>query len=310
MSIEKRCVIYNPTAGRKRSASRWQMIRRLLNNQVEFWPTSHAGHAMELARAACDASYALVGVAGGDGTFHEVANGILRSNRPKTTMGLIPLGSGNDYAMALKLPKQPEQLIELFLSQHVWSVDVGKVESSSQVDTYFINTLGLGLSGAVSWEARQILGLRGLPLYGLAAIKAIWRHFQPLDTTITMDGVASSVPTLFMAVALGSTEGGGFVIAPDARLDDGWFDYLHAANMSRGAALQYLPRLAMGWLPDHGGRIQRGRCRSLRIHSKQPLLIHTDGELYATPATSMHNVSIELCAQALNLRCNPSRHHH
>lgn len=302
------CVIYNPRAGRRRSGRLWLEMRRRLAHQADFWPTTAAGEGIALARKACDLGYSTLVAAGGDGTFHEVANGILTSTKPATAMGLIPLGSGNDYARTLRLPRDADTLVHWVCSSKAWCVDVGEATLPGQTGPrYFINTLGLGLSGAVSWEARQIHGLRGLPLYGLAAIKAIWRSFHALDTQFVVDDQPWSTATLFLSVAVGPTEGGGFVVAPEAKLDDGWLDYLHASSMSRWAALNHLPRLALGWLPENGGPIRRGRCRTMLIQSQQPMTIHTDGELIATPRQPAHEVAIRLLDRRLRLRCDPIR---
>ena len=102
MPISKRCVIFNPAAGRGRAQRRLEALRRVWGESAEFRPTQHAGHATELARQAVEDGFNLVLAAGGDGTVHEVANGILASPRRDVVFGIIPIGSANDFAHSLR----------------------------------------------------------------------------------------------------------------------------------------------------------------------------------------------------------------
>ncbi len=95
------CIIFNPSAARGRARRKLEDLRRLLGPDVDFRPTQHPGHAEELALEAARAGFATVAAAGGDGTVHEVANGLLRADRPDITFAVIPLGSANDYAFTL-----------------------------------------------------------------------------------------------------------------------------------------------------------------------------------------------------------------
>src|SRR5262245_29633172 len=99
----QQCVIYNPTAGYGRAKHHLDSLRRALEKDAEFLPTRGPGHAEELALAAARVGVPLVGAAGGDGTIHEVANGLLRAERPEAALAVYPLGSANDYAHSLGL---------------------------------------------------------------------------------------------------------------------------------------------------------------------------------------------------------------
>src|SRR5581483_1700218 len=97
------CVIYNPMSGKGRGARRLEKLRRTLGTRAEFWPTDEPGQAEELARRAAAAGFAVVAAAGGDGTVHEVANGLLRAQTSDVTLAVLPTGSANDYAHSLGL---------------------------------------------------------------------------------------------------------------------------------------------------------------------------------------------------------------
>lgn len=295
-------VVFNPAAARGRSGPRWRQIRRLLEGHAEFQASSGPGHAEELAYLAARSGYGTVVAAGGDGTVHEVANGVLRAGQALVGFGLLPLGSGNDYAVSLRLPRDWRLLCTRLVSGTARLVDVGEVRDDRGRSRYFVNTVGLGLSGAVTWESRQIHGLRGLALYGLAALRAIWRHFHTPNTVLMVDGQRWELPTLYLCVALGRCEGGGFIVAPQAELDDGLFDYLHAGRLSRWQALGYLPRLALGAIPANDPAIRCGRCHLLSYQSESPILVHLDGELFTQPGDEVSGLQIRLLPRALRIQ--------
>lgn len=297
------CVIHNPTAGRGFSRFTWKKLHRLLDPHADFRPTQGPEHAVELAEAAAREGFPTIVAAGGDGTVHEVANGLLRVTDSPSHFGVLPLGSGNDYARMLHLPKGLEQQVTRLLSFESWAVDAGRVLSpGGRRERYFVNTIGFGLSGVVTWESRQIRGLRGVPLYGLAALKAIYRSFRATPTELVLDEEAWPQPTLYFSVAIGQSEGAGFVVAPDAKIDDGWFDYLHAGPMTRLSALGYMPRMVLGKLPETGGPIRRGRCQRLTIVANEPLHCHTDGELFSDPTKPAQRFEVTLLPGALKIR--------
>jgi diacylglycerol kinase family enzyme len=293
------CIIFNAAAGRGRSARLLPGLRRALGETAEFLPSGGAGHAEELAREAAEAGFALVGAAGGDGTVHEVANGILRAGRPETALAVFPTGSANDYAHSLGLAPgwwlQPKP--DLFLRP----VDVGVVRSSEGRQRHFVNGLGLGFNGAVTLESRRIRWLRGVPLYGLALLRALWRHFKHPRLQVAFDGQQREAPTLALTVALGRREG-NFVLAPNALLDDGLFDYLHAGPISRWELVRHAPGMITGRLPQNHPRLWMGRCKRVTVVSETPLLVHTDGEFFCQPADEITSLEIDLLPGRLRVQ--------
>jgi len=156
------CVIVNPAAGRGR-ARRWlEELRDGLGPGSELRATTAPGHADELAFEAAKAGFAVVAAAGGDGTVHEVANGILRAGRPEVVFHVLPVGSANDYVYSLDKDN------DAAAAQRVRCVDVGLARRRDGRQRYFINGMGLGFNGAVTLQARRIRWLRGVPLYALA----------------------------------------------------------------------------------------------------------------------------------------------
>ena len=117
------CVIFNPRAGKGQAGASLEKLRGHLGPAAEFRPTAAPGHAEELARKAALDGFATVAAAGGDGTVHEVANGLLTAGNPDVIFAVWPMGSANDYAYALSLSGDPRQATE------IRSVDVGRVEA-------------------------------------------------------------------------------------------------------------------------------------------------------------------------------------
>jgi diacylglycerol kinase family enzyme len=291
------CVIFNPAAGRGRARRLVGRLRRLRGSAVDLRPTKGPGHAAELSARAVEAGHTTVLAAGGDGTVHEVANGLI--GRPDVVFGVWPIGSANDYAYALGVsgdwPLEPRRRERLAAAP----VDVGRVNVGGRV-THFVNGFGLGFNGAVTHESRRIRGLRGMALYGLAFVRAVARHFHSPPLVIGLDGKERELRTLAFSVNIGQREG-GFRVTPKARLDDGLFDYVHAGPLTRWQALTMLPRLATGTLPDDHRLIELGRCRSVYVRSAQSLRIHTDGELLCEPDEGVTDVTVEMVPAALSV---------
>ena len=155
-------------------------------------------------------------------------------------------------------------------------------------------------------ESRHVRGLRGVPLYGVALLRALCLHYEYPPMAVTIDGESRCTPTLALTVALGRREG-NFVLAPDAKLDDGLFDYLHAGPISRLGLLRYLPRMITGKIPKDDSRLRIGRCKYVIVHSEKPLLAHVDGEFLCRPEEGIHSVDIELIPAALRVQGNMRR---
>ncbi len=288
----KTCVIFNPTADRGQASKRLDELRRRLGDEATFLPTQGPGHAEELAAQAVRDGYPVVAAAGGDGTAHEVANGILRTGRPDVILGVYPIGSANDYAYGLGL-----KLADLLNRQTPISsrrVDVGLVRAETGRERYFINGLGLGFNGAVTQEAVRIRWLRGFPLYALAFLKALLFRYRLQDMEIQIDQEVRRVATFALSIAIGKREG-HLLLAPQAVLDDGLFEYILAGPLSRWQVLRNLPRLATGrQLPTDLPGLWMGRCQTVRLRAATPLLVHLDGEFFCVPDDDIHSLDIRM----------------
>ena len=294
------CVIYNPAAGRGRTL---RLIRRLGRQSAgfDFRATDGPGGGAVAAEKAIAAGHTTIIAAGGDGTVHEVANGVLRSGKPDVVFGVWPAGSANDYAYALNLdadwPLWPNWRKRL----SVMRVDVGRVTGGRR-ERFFVNGLGVGFNASVTLEAHRIRRLRGMALYGAAFVLAVSKHFVSPPLVVTIDGTSRELETLALTVSLGKREG-GFLVTPKAQLDDGRFDYVHAGRLGRFEALKMLPRIATGTLPDDHQLIRQGRCEAVRVRGEEPLRVHADGEFFCLPDDQVREIAVDLLPRAICVLC-------
>ncbi len=292
------CVIFNPAAGKKRG---WQRLEAALpgwRSKAELQPTERPGHAVELARCAALDGFEIVVAAGGDGTVHEVANGLLQAGRPEACLAVLPLGSADDYAYSLAHDRDdsgPDPTGHRL-------VDVGVVRIDGRAEHFFVCCLGLGFGPCVTMESRRLRRLQGQLLYGVAALRAMRLRWGYLDLAGSRDGEPLPTgPTLMISVMLGCREG-GFMMAPEARLDDGWFDCVHAGRLTRWEALRLIPSLSTTGPPRSHPKLSFHRCQRLKIESQQALAIHADGEMLCRPEDQVRRVEVELRPRCLPVR--------
>ncbi len=296
------CVIYNPSAGRGKARRLMESVRRAFPGDTVLSPTAGPGDAIHLATEAGRSGYDRVAAAGGDGTVHEVARGLLASGNADVLFSTIPVGSMNDYAHTLGMLTWCQRGMTESLDSI--RADVGIVRAPGR-ERFFVNGCGVGFNGLVTVEAGKIRSLRGLPLYGLAFLRAMVLHFAKPTMTIRTDGTETTRPTLAFSANLGQREG-GFPITRRAKLDDGDFETLHAADVRRWELLRYLPAMISGNLPVDHPQLGLGRSRRIGISSEANLCIHTDGEFFALPADGVRELEIELLPQRLRVEVCPA----
>ena len=292
------CVIYNPAAGRGRAERLLKTLPPALTTGVELRPTAHEGHAVKLARSACEEGFAKVVAAGGDGTVHEVANGVLQSERRDVMFGVWPLGSANDFAFTLGLDVWWKNRA-VAPSLETLDIDVGRVSTPGR-ERYFVDAVGVGFNGMITIEARKTSWLKGLPLYGYAFIKAMVKHFHKPLMTITFDDHEVTTPTLALSILNGQREG-NFPLRPCASLTDGLFDFMHATRLTRWHLLRYLPAMVRGKLPEKHRLLTLGRARRVEVQSDAPLCIHADGEFVCIPDEGVREVAVEVLPARLKV---------
>lgn len=289
-------IILNPTAGRGKAGQLWGTVQRLLEDaglDFEMTLTGEIGHAVELARSARAEGHRRVVAMGGDGTVQEVVQGLVDAagNNVAGTLGIIPVGSGNDFAKMVDLPPDPVIAVQRLASGGIRRVDVGRTGSR-----IFTNGIGIGFDALVAVESRKIRRLTGLPLYLLAVLRTLALSYSTPAVHMALDDQAMSQAVTMIAIANGRCYGGGFWVAPQADASDGMLDVVFADSMDRIAILRLLPHVMRGTHLDKKP-IHVYRARRVVVEADAPLFMHADGELWP-PA---RRVEIELLPAKLQV---------
>ncbi len=297
-------VILNPVAGRGFGVKVESDLRRFLEADGLDYDLVHTEgtlHAAELAEQAVRDGFGLVVAAGGDGTTNEVVNGLMAAagDGEAGTLGVIPVGSGSDFANTVGVPPDLGAACRRLTQGQTRLVDVGRVTLDGRVARYFDNTVGIGFDGVVTVEARKVKWLRGLALYLPVVLKTILMTRCSSPVTIEYDGERVTLPVLMVVVANGPREGGGFLVAPQARPDDGLFDLCIAGQVSRLAMFGLVPHFLKGTHVDREP-VTMARARRVTISSVDDLVAHMDGEVLCTDG---HQLAFEILPRRLWVRC-------
>lgn len=268
---------------------------------AEWTGTEYPTHATELAAQASHQGFDVVVALGGDGTVHEVVNGLMEveaERRP--ALAAVPLGSGNDFCFNNGLDPDPDRAILRAFSGEPRPVDLGMVRDGQGRVEYWDNTLGIGFDAATVINSRSISQLQGLAMYMLAVIRTILRDHQAPRMQISTDREQLDRELLMLTLCNGPREGGGFLVAPDAVPDDGEFDYVMVEYVSRLMMFRLIPEFMRG-THTRFRQVHLGRFRKLQLEADRPLLIHTDGEIFANASTDVRQLSVEILPQALRV---------
>jgi diacylglycerol kinase (ATP) len=274
--------------------------------EVDWVTTEQQGHAVDLAYRAAQEGYDIVVAFGGDGTVHEVVNGLMRveaGQRP--CLGVVPVGSGNDFADNLGLPSAPEKAIHCLFSGRTRPVDAATIGDGRRTE-YWNNTLGFGFSGAVNIATRSKARYRGFLLYFVSVLETILLNPQELNATIQFDDQQPFDRLVTMiSICNGRAEGGGFPVAPHAVVDDGLLSYVILRRLSRLQMCYFLLVVMMAQHPKYRRFFQLGSARRIRITSDRPMAIHTDGEVFSQWDEDIRQVEVEVIPSALRVLCGP-----
>jgi len=289
--MRKTFVILNPVSDRGRAGKREGEVREALDKagiRYDLVLTRRPGHATELARRAIEEGAAVVVAAGGDGTVNEVAQALVNTEVP---LGVLPIGSGNDYARVLGIPKDLGAAAQRIAQGGTRRVDVGRTGGR-----FFLNSLGMGIDGQIALDYQRVRFLHGEIGYLGATLFEIVR-FRAFEVVVRGDGWEFSGRLLSTAVMNGPYAGGGFYLAPEARPDDGLFDVVFIGNYPRLVRFSVLPRTRDGsYLRLKRVHTQRGSRLSIR--ADRPLPVHMDGELLPKPVAEL---AVELIPGALRV---------
>lgn len=288
---EATLVIVNPASRGGRTGRRFARLEPRLRDvlgTVEVERTRAPRDAVRIAREAVRAGVERLVVAGGDGTTSEVVAGVLEAGLGGSVrLGVLPLGTGGDFARTLGVPRGLDQALGHLASGGTRRIDAGRLDyralDGARRLTYFVNVASFGVSGLVDQlVSRTPRFLGGSTAFLLASLAALARH-RPAPVCVRVDGeVVYDGPLVLAAAANGASFGGGMRIAPDARIDDGLFDVVVVGDLSRARLLANLPSLYRGRHLSHPG-VHFRRGKTVEVETGSPdVFLDVDGEPLGT----------------------------
>jgi diacylglycerol kinase (ATP) len=271
----KICVILNPSAGSIRDLD--SVVQRIVRlPQAEIRLTTKAGSAARFARTAIRKGCKIIVAAGGDGTLNEVINGI-GEHGGAVQVGLLPLGTGNDFARSIGLPTELDAALDVIRAGATRAIDLVRVTSDDV--RYFVNVSAGGFSGLVDEKLTRKMKKTWGPLAYLRSAAAALPDLRAYRTTLAFDNAESLVLDLYnVVVANGRYVAGGTLIAPEAAIDDGMLDIILIQKRSVGELALLGAQVALGTHLSSDVIVFR-RAAKLTVNSKPGMWFNVDGEL-------------------------------
>lgn len=272
--------IVNPIAGSGRTAANFAAVEEKLRElQIPYTVsyTQHAHHGAELAKQALEQGAKCVVAAGGDGTINEVASALCNTD---AVMGVLPFGTGNDFARTLKLPTEPMEALSVLLSGQVRSMDEGMANGLC-----FANVAGIGFDADVLRATEKYkVKYNGMLPY-LLGIFDTMTHLRTIHAHICADGQTFDEDILLVIIGNGQYFGGGIRAVPSADPFDGYFDVRIVKSVGLLRFLTLLPRFVKGTLSADCPYTQNLRVRNLSVSCPESCSLELDGEIVSgTPA--------------------------
>lgn len=254
------------------------------NFEITVAETAYANHATLLASEALSRGFDCVLSAGGDGTLHQVINGVLSSKNSETlpSIGVIPLGSGNDFATACGIETSATSIIKLLKENSPKPTDVGKIlcedSQGNKIQKYFINVCSLGMGPATVQQMEKSPKWMSADLrYSTAILKTFFTH-QPEKILAKSENWEFSGRVRVFAVANGKSFGNKIFIAPDAKMQDGWLNTFLASDLPLAKFLWYLQAIKRS-IKITDSKIEYSKVKKVTLSSPQKVLLEAEGEL-------------------------------
>ena len=296
-------VIFNPESNKGANVPLFPEIEKELAARgldCDIVLTDHPWHAAELAQAAPGEGYDVVVAGGGDGTSNEVINGIMLAQQAGAdiTMGVLPIGRGNDFNFGLDNPEDWRKSIAVLAAGKTRMVDVGHLKGGLYPEgRYFGNQIGIGYDAVVGFLAseQRITGFAG---YLVAAIRTMWIYHPAPVLNFTLDGETFEQACLMLTMMNGSRAGGGFMMAPHHVIDDGLLDVCLADSIPRVKIMPLLVRFIQGTQIGHPA-IHYHKASQIEVRAVSGSIpAHADGE---TICTAGELLSIKLLPRVLKV---------
>jgi diacylglycerol kinase (ATP) len=300
LALSDTVFLVNPASANGKTGRRWPRIARAAHDaglRGEAIFSGAPGELGGLAREAVDEGAKLLVVVGGDGTVHEVVNGI--AGRDDVELALIPRGTGWDFARTHELPKSLGPALRIAKDGTAKPFDLGRATyrtAEGDHTAWFANIASVGMSGAVARRANDTTkALGGKASYAIALL-AVFARWQNVPLRVSVDAASRDAVMDDVIVAVGRYLAGGMKITPDAKADDGLFDVLLIGDVTKAELVRVMPKLYRGThLPHPKGELLRGA--SVTIEADEAMPVQLDGE---QPGTTP--ARFEIVPNAIRLR--------
>ncbi len=293
-------VILNPYAGRWMALKRQDELKKALNDAgiaYELIATEYPGHGTQLARQAVEEGFSPILAAGGDGSISEVVNGMMQAaGNPQhgcnTPLGVLPLGSANDFVVNLGLPKDLSTAAQVAAAGKTRKIDLGLIRfGPDQQERYFDNNSAIGLEPTITLIQQRIKRVRGVIRYLLATLRGILQNPQWIMSIEWEGGQYEGMANL-VTVGINPLTGGLFYMTPHANPYDGLLTFVYGSIPNR---LQILRILPLTMKPGPGSYVEQPavhehHTRWLKIRTQTPTPLHADGEIQSE---SVHEIEYQ-----------------
>ncbi|WP_416148778.1 diacylglycerol kinase [Salipaludibacillus sp. HK11] len=281
-------LIYNPSSGREHVKKHLPYILEKLEKagyEASAHATTGKDSAKNAAIVACERQYDLIIAAGGDGTIHEVINGMAEQEK-RPVLGILPGGTSNDFARAIHLPKSIEEACDVLVDGRQQSIDIGKVG-----EMYFINIAGAGTLTELTYEVpSKLKTMIGQVAYYVKGFEKLPR-IRPNYVTIEYDGKLFEGDIMLFLVSNTNSVGGFDKLAPNAYLNDGLFDLLILKKTNLADVVR-VTSAALRGEHIHDERVIYVQANRIKVHAETDLQLNLDGEYGGTipgEFTNLHN---------------------
>jgi len=288
------CFLINCSSNSSKAESffrnREDSLRSKLSGNSEFIYISREDSILDITKEK-SGEFSHIVACGGDGTVNRVANGIVGTS---AVLGVIPLGSGNDFAQNIGLYLDFDKDFQVLLQNNITCVDGVKTQWG-----YFFNTYGIGVDGLTNYYASKSLFKNGALKYFFAGLRSlsVSKPFL-VEVRINGTGISTSKKAWMVAIANGKTEGGKYTISPDSVNNDGRLELVLVRDVSRIRLLTEFIKLSFGFsFKDDVVEIFRTNV-GFQVHSDRQLKSHADGEQVGTGANeysfTFHTAAVQV----------------
>lgn len=277
--MKKYLFVINPVAGNGKGKEQIQRINQYMNAlgaDYSIKISNKVGNVTEITAWGCENNFTDIITVGGDGTFVEAVNGV--DLNASVRLGLIPSGTGNDFARVLNMPREVKACLDVIVKGDTKLVDIGLVNQQR-----FINVCCMGIDGEIILDTDRIKDkIKGTTAYVLSTLKAL-AVYKAKKVLITIDGQELMREIILVAIGNGKYIGGGMMVTPDAEIDDALLDICIVNKLSKSKLIMLFPSIFKGTHIFVKPTVEMYRGKEIFVEAiEDRLLINADGNIIGT----------------------------